>query len=338
MYNLIKFKRMKKHLFFLLVLFSSGLIINATVPERKGWWKFDDPADLLKATIGLALELSGEQTSVDGPVTGNLATQVPLGSYLTMTHGIEPNGGGELVNEWSLQIDFSVPQIDTWYAFFQTLDGDADLFIAKTEAPDIGRIPNAIGCGSTLYSDAIVSAETWYRLIVSVKNGESFKIFVDGDLWLDALVQDIDGRYGLSPTLGIFQDDDGDDGTINCSELGIWDVALTAPEAFELGGATTPSTGIKNLFDDDLNTDLDQNFPNPFSGTTTFNYRMHETGNVSFLIFNANGQLIQEINKGNMTAGEHQLELDADLLKNGLYYVQMKTDNRVSSRKISVLK
>jgi hypothetical protein len=329
---------MKKHLFFLFVLLSSGLIINATVPERVGWWKFDNPEDLLKATIGVALELTGEQSSVDGPAAGNLATQVPLGSYLTMTHGIEPNGGGELVNEWSLQIDFSVPEIDTWYAFFQTLDGDADLFIAKTEAPDIGRVPNAIGCGSTLYSTAIVSAETWYRLIVSVKNGESFKIFVDGDLWLDALIQDIDGRYGLGPTLGIFQDDDGDDGTINCSELAIWDVALTAPQAYELGDATTGMTGIPNLLGDNQNTDLEQNFPNPFAETTTFNYRLNETGNVSFRIFNANGQLIQTIEQGNMTTGDHQLVINADQLNNGLYYVQMKTGDKVSNRKMTVVK
>ena len=65
---------------------------------------------------------------------------------------------------------------------------------------------------------------------------------------------------------------------------------------------------------------------------------MKEKGNVSFSVFNANGQLMQEIDKGTMAAGEHQLVLDADLLNTGMYYVQMKTANRISNRKISVVK
>jgi hypothetical protein len=194
---------------------------QTTIRERKGWWKFDDANNMVKAEIGLPLVLSGTQTSVNGPVAGNLATLVPLGSYFDMNHGIPANGGGALVNEWTLQIDFSVPMIDTWYAFFQTLDGDADLFVAKTEAPDIGRVPNSIGCGSTRYSEATITADTWYRMIVSVKNEEFFRIYMDGNLWLDAAPQALDARYGLSSILQIFQDDDGDDGDIRCSELGL---------------------------------------------------------------------------------------------------------------------
>jgi hypothetical protein len=206
------------------------------VRERKGWWKFDDAADMLKAEIGLPLALTGTQTSISGPATGNLATRVPLGSYLTMTHGIDPNGGGALVNEWTLQIDFSVPEIPLWYAFFQTADGDADLFIAKTENSDINRVPNSIGTGSVSYTANTVAANTWYRMVVSVKNGEFFRIYINGELWLDSpSVQAVDGRYGLAPTLLLFQDDDGDDGTIYCSETAIWNVALTAAEALELG-------------------------------------------------------------------------------------------------------
>ena len=34
----------------------------------------------------------------------------------------------------------------------------------------------------------------------------------------------------------IFADDDGDDAAINCAELAIWDVALSAAEVIQLGG------------------------------------------------------------------------------------------------------
>jgi hypothetical protein len=310
---------------------------QTTIRERKGWWKFDDANNMVKAEIGLPLVLSGTQTSVNGPVAGNLATLVPLGSYFDMNHGIPANGGGALVNEWTLQIDFSVPMIDTWYAFFQTLDGDADLFVAKTEAPDIGRVPNSIGCGSTRYSEATITADTWYRMIVSVKNEEFFRIYMDGNLWLDAAPQALDARYGLSSILQIFQDDDGDDGDIRCSELGIWDVALTEAEAVALGDATTTPNGINDI-QAGRNSDLGLNYPNPFSAYTTFPYQIKERGNVTFRIFNLAGIEVAKINEGIKSPGSYKLELNAASLPNGIYNVQMATERGVSSQKMIIIR
>jgi len=310
---------------------------QTSVRERKGWWKFDEAADMLKAEIGEPLVLSGSQTSVNGPAEGNLATLVPLGSYLDMNHGIAANGGGTLVNEWTLQIDFSVPMIDTWYAFFQTLDGDADLFVAKTEAPDIGRMPNSIGCGSTRYTEATITADTWYRMLVSVKNGEFFRIYIDGVLWLDAAPQLLDDRYGLSPILKIFQDDDGDDGDINCSEIGIWDVALTEAEAVALGDATTGANGINDL-QAGRNSDLGQNYPNPVSNTTTFPYTINKTGDVTFRILDLAGKEIEVINAGVKTSGDYTLEVNTGKLPNGIYNVQMVTNRGVSIQKMVVIR
>ena len=310
---------------------------QTTVRERKGWWKFDDANDMVKAEIGLPLVLTGTQTSVNGPVAGNLATLVPLGSYLDMTHGIPANGGGALVNEWTLQIDFSVPMLDTWYAFFQTLDGDADLFVAKTEAPDIGRVPNSIGCGSTRYTEATITADTWYRMLVSVKNEEFFRIYIDGTLWLDAAPQALDDRYGLGSVLQIFQDDDGDDGDIRCSELGIWDVALSEAEADALGDATTTPNGINDL-QAGRNSDLSPNYPNPFSVNTTFPYQVKEKGNVTFRIFNLAGVEVAQINEGVKLPGSYKLELNAASLPNGIYNVQMATESGVSIQKMIIIR
>jgi hypothetical protein len=308
---------------------------QTVIRERKGLWKFDDASDMLKATIGQPLTLTGTQTSVAGPAAGNLATEVPLGSYLSMAHGIEANGGGTLVNEWSLQIDFSLPAIDTWYAFFQTLDSDADMFVAKTAAGDIGRVPNSIGCGSTLYSANTVSANTWYRMIVSVKNGEFLKLYMNGELWLDAVAQDVDGRYGLQPVLDIFQDDDGDDGTIKCSELGIWDVALSEGEAAGLGNALNSEvTGIKDI--ETTNGTLDQNYPNPFRNFTTLPYRVTKTGDVTFRVLDMSGKEIRKIHEGQRTPGNYQVVFNRGNLSAGVYYVQMAANNTTTTIKMVI--
>lgn len=312
-------------------------ISNQTaITERKGWWKFDDANDMLKAEIGQPLVLTGSQTSISGPVEGNLATNVPLGSYFTMNHGIAANGGGTMVNEWSVQIDFSVAQLYTWYSFIQTNDGDADLFVAKTAAGDIGRVPNSIGSGALRYSPDTIVDNKWYRMILSVKNGSFFRIYMDGALWYDALVQDVDGRYGLNPTLMIFQDDDGDDGDILCSELAIWDVALTSAEIETLGTATQPY-GIsehKAGFSDALG----QNFPNPANLHTTFPYTVNEASEVSLKVMDMTGKVIAVYNEGFKTRGNYQLDVKVNDLPAGIYYVMLDMNGKVSTRKMSVVK
>jgi len=325
------------------VVGSMGITISnqTSVRERKGWWKFDEAADMLKAEIGDPLVLSGSQTSVAGPADGNLATEVPLGSYLSMTHGIAGNGGGLLVNEWTLQFDFSIPVTETWYAFFETeatTSSDADLFVAKSENSGTGAMPNAIGCGSTGYSASTISANTWYRMLVSVRNGEFFRIYIDGTLWHESpSIQDIDGRYGLAPTIFVFQDGDGDDGTINCSALGIWDVALTDAEAAELGNATTNPNGILNKPAAN-NTDLGQNYPNPVSHSTIFPYTIRKTGDVTFRILDLSGKEIKVINAGVITPGEYKLELNTINMPNGIYNVQMITNQGVSIQKMVIIR
>lgn len=323
-------------LFFLLLAVFLNFTANATIPTKKGSWKFDDASNMLKAAIGSPLVLTGLETSVAGPAAGNLATEVPLGSYLTMTHGIAPNGGGSLVNEWTLQIDFSVAQTETWYAFFQTLDGDADLFVAKSATSTRGV--NTIGTAQTGYSANAIEANKWYRMIVSVKNGTSFKIYINGVNWLDVPGgTGVDGRYALQPTLQLFQDDDGDDGTIKCSEVAIWDTALTDAQALELGTVATLPTFADTKIAGNTET-LGQNYPNPFANSTIFSYQIKETGNVNFRIFDLTGKEISSINAGNKTPGEYKQEIQAENLKNGIYYLQMITNEGVSTRKMFVSK
>lgn len=331
---------MKKNLLSLVAILAFAGFVNAQVPARTGWWKFDDNSNFQKATIGTDLEATGTiQEAISSPAEGNLAVEVPLGSYFTMNHGIAPNGGGTLVNEWTLQVDFSVPEIPLWYAFFQTADGDADLFIAKTSNEGIGRVPNSIGTGSVLYTANTVEANTWYRMVVSVKNGEFFRIYINGELWLESpVIQDVDARYALAPTLLMFQDDDGDDGNINCSEICIWDVALTGEQALLLGNATTVQTGIRDSKLAGNTSDLMPNYPNPVSNNTTFPYQVTKTSDVIFRILDQTGKVVDVINAGVKTPGKYNLDYSSNELSRGIYSVQMTSNNRNSVRKMVVIR
>ncbi|MDO9153350.1 MAG: T9SS type A sorting domain-containing protein [Paludibacter sp.] len=311
-----------------------GNATTPSIPFKKGEWTFDDASDLNAATIGAPLTLTGTQTPVPGPTTTDLATAVPLGSFLSMEHGIAPNLGGILVNEWTLQVDFLLPELSKWYSFFQTATGDADLFVARTTSG--ARAANSIGTATTGYSINTLSVNKWYRMLVSVKNGEFFRIYVDGVLWLDAPGQPIDGRWGLGSVLKIFQDDDGDDALINCSYLAIWDVALTTEQAVELDTVPVVISGLKSTRIDASN--LSQNFPNPFSNTTIFPYQIEKNENVRFRVLDVSGKEVNVINEGTKMPGQYNLLVNSSNLNNGIYYLQMITSSGVSTRKMIVLK
>jgi hypothetical protein len=304
---------------------------SATVPTAKGLWKFDNAQDMLAATIGLPLTLTGTQTSVTGPAAGNLATEIGLGSYLSMTHGIDPNLGGAYVNEFSLQIDFLVPETAIWHAFIQTKpdnSNDADLFTNTS---------NAIGVGDLGYTENTVLANTWYRLVITVRNDQFFRIYIDGNLWMDGAGQPLDGRYGIEPILILFGDNDGDDGVIRCAEAAIWDVALNSDEVALLGTVQS-NTGVNEKDNFAQKAGLGQNYPNPLSTVTTFPYEVTETGKVCFSVFDYSGRQVKLVDEGVKTPGNYNYELNANDMQNGVYFVRMTINGRSSTRTITVVK
>jgi hypothetical protein len=300
------------------------------IPDRMGWWKFDDAGDMLKAEIGSPLTLTGSQTSIAGPATGNLATSLNAGDYLTMSHGIGPNGVGSMVNEYTLQFDFQVPEIGVWHCFMQTdatNSSDGDLFT---------NTDNAVGTSSTTYSTNLIEAGKWYRMMVTVKNGTFFRIYMDGELWLDAAGQATDGRFALEDNLLVFADNDGEDATIHCAELGIWDRALSADQVAKVGTISTV-TGINPVSRKNGNM-LQQNFPNPFSASTTFDYQVESAGDVTFRILDLSGKEIGAVHEGMRTPGSYTFNITGEKLQPGMYYVQMISGTSTSIRKMMVIR
>ncbi|MCX6149667.1 MAG: T9SS type A sorting domain-containing protein [Ignavibacteriales bacterium] len=239
---------MKRITFFYLLFFvASSSFFYPQISTRKGWWKFDDQTNPLKAEIGFGndLQLVGTHQTIAGPDSQNNAVKIGPGSYYKLYHGIQPNGGGVRVNEYSIQIDFRIPELNIWHCFFQTdttNGSDGDCFINPS---------GNIGVGVTGYSEHTIVTNEWYRLVIVVQNGTQYKYYLDGQLFNDGANQAIDGRFALDNLLLIFDDDDGEDGVIDCAEIAIWDHALTAQEVFALGSFheidVTPPNPVSDL-------------------------------------------------------------------------------------------
>ncbi len=223
---------MKKFPFLLILAILVTNLSIAVIPERTGWWKFDNASTLLKAESGYgeALSLIGTHYPMAGPESGNGAALIGTGSYYKMNHAIAPNGGGSKVNEYTLQFDFKILKNGVWNCFYQTApanNNDGELFINTS---------GNIGVAAVGYSTATVTPNEWYRLLISVKNGKQFTYYLDGELLLSGVSQAIDGRFSLENQVLVFADEDGEDAPVYCAELAIWNRALTAAEAKELGG------------------------------------------------------------------------------------------------------
>jgi hypothetical protein len=221
----------------LFVLVSSAHAHVMTPSGKVGWWDFNNVTDLLAPVPGYGqpLILVGDHQQVQGPTADDYAVKIGPGSFYRMTHQIPANGGGNYVNEYTLQFDFKVESIGVWYCFFQTNpqnNNDGDCFINPY---------GNIGVAATGYSPDVIAAGEWYRLIISVDNGSSFTYYLDGVPINNAVVQENDGRFSLEPLLLLFADENGEDNDIIISEVAIWDRPLTEDEAASLGGFNHPS-------------------------------------------------------------------------------------------------
>ncbi len=102
----------------------------------------------------------------------------------------------------------------------------------------------------------------------------------------------------------------------------------------------TGVTGIINPFDNQ-NLSL-SNYPNPFKGFTTVDYKLPEQGKVNITVYNQLGQQVQTLIDANQNAGDYSIRMDAKNLMPGIYIAKLRLTNTnvnmTGTVKLSVLK
>ena len=122
------------------------------------------------------------------------------------------------------------------------------------------------------------------------------------------------------------------------------DVSITTVEVsyqlFSKDGAA--GNGIMELGSPD-EFKLYQNYPNPFSSQTTFQYDVAEATSVKIYIYNTLGQLVKTIDRGDNGVGTHTVEWDGknddgDTLSSGVYFYQLRTKDFNKTMKMLLVK
>ena len=83
---------------------------------------------------------------------------------------------------------------------------------------------------------------------------------------------------------------------------------------------------------------LYRNFPNPFNPVTTLEFDVPVADELTFIIYNVNGQIIDTIPSKYYFAGSYQVQWDASEFSSGIYLIQMKSNNASYFQKVMLLK
>ena len=88
---------------------------------------------------------------------------------------------------------------------------------------------------------------------------------------------------------------------------------------------------------------LEQNFPNPFNPDTIIKYQITRSGHVELNVLNINGQKVKNLHHGYQSAGRYSVKWDGKdehgkTVSAGIYLYRLKTDGKIASRKMLLLK
>jgi hypothetical protein len=83
-------------------------------------------------------------------------------------------------------------------------------------------------------------------------------------------------------------------------------------------------------------TSVSQNYPNPFSETTTITVNLENAANLSMVVTNMLGQEVQNFERGSVQAGTYFFEVNGTNLEKGVYFYTVKADNSSVTKKMVV--
>jgi hypothetical protein len=83
-------------------------------------------------------------------------------------------------------------------------------------------------------------------------------------------------------------------------------------------------------------TSVSQNYPNPFSKTSTVRVNLEEKANLKLVVTNIMGQQVMQIERGNVPAGMYDFTIEGSKLGNGIYFYTVYAGQESVTRKMIV--
>ena len=86
------------------------------------------------------------------------------------------------------------------------------------------------------------------------------------------------------------------------------------------------------------NLEISEAYPNPFNPSTTFKIYSPEITNINILVYNIQGQLVNELSDNSIQNGTNKINLDLATFSTGLYIIHFVNQHSTSIKKITLIK
>lgn len=83
---------------------------------------------------------------------------------------------------------------------------------------------------------------------------------------------------------------------------------------------------------------LEQNVPNPFSDYTKIQYTLAQNANVEILVVDTQGRSVANLAKGQKPAGVYSVDFIPTSLNSGVYFLVLKSDNYVETKRMILVR
>jgi formylglycine-generating enzyme required for sulfatase activity len=101
-------------------------------------------------------------------------------------------------------------------------------------------------------------------------------------------------------------------------------------------GITTGLNELQNSLPD--RNQLFQNYPNPFNTTTTIQFNLPTSENVTLKIYNSFGQMVAILVNKKLNQGQHSSQWNAENCPCGIYTCELQVNNQVFTKKMILIK
>ena len=114
---------------------------------------------------------------------------------------------------------------------------------------------------------------------------------------------------------------------------GVSEITIEDVELFGVTGPVAVLPGKVNI-----QSELTQNYPNPFSTATTIQYSLKAASMVTLKVYDTLGKLVRTVVDEYQQAGPKSVEIYAKGLASGTYSYQLKTDYFVDTRQMVIVR
>lgn len=225
-------------------------------------------------------------------------------------------------------------EVDRWWFYGMTLIGDPLLkpyaYMVDIEVAYFKATPSdkGINLAWELSGDELPLGFNLYRQEMrSDTGGDSSRA---GVLWGDRAT--LETRINQSPITGSGVYHYLDDGV---SGGGTYRYRL---EAITEYGLENLASCEGTMGDGAVSFNLSQNYPNPWSGSTTLGFTLSQAGMVLLELYDISGRMVEGIVEGQYSAGEHSLVLSDEGLESGLYLLRLTCGERSAARIMVLMK